>query len=594
MSTLAGKITDSYNAALITHKFTVTLYWEVMSQSFLNNHSVVKYRLGCTRQGGNPGWADWTITINGTEYTGSYKADISTNSEVNITSGTITIPHNSDGTKSFNLSFSYKISSISKASASGTGTIDKIPRPASITSGQDFNDEQNPIIYYTNPAGTVLTALDACISFDGSKDDIPYRPINMNAGSYTFELTDTERATIWAYLNNRTKGTVRFYVRSKYNGEVVHSYKIYNLSLINATPTYSPQYYDVNSATVSLTGDRNTLIKYHSTLYVDVGAHAKKGASITSYKITNGSEIKTTNPAYFYDVESPDITFSATDSRGLSDTRTVSRKFVNYIHPSCRISITPPGTDGLVRFNVWGNCFYGYFGDHDDSLYNETTIDYRYVSSDGEVGDWEYSYVNVLPNNTYNESFEVTVPDYTKAYTIEVVVNDMLESASTDVTVRAQTVFDWDANDFNFNVPVHFNSGFTVPNRAAKRLWNGQAKLYSSSGTQGDDTIGLIEPVSAQANGIVLIFTPYNASTGVANDAKLQAFFIPKMAVFAMPNKMHTFQLVDGSNFAKIGAKSVYIGDERISGYANNSNKGTANGITYDNTAFCLRYIIGV
>ena len=593
---ITGSITDSYSAALITNKFKVTLYWQLDDRSFQNNNSLVKYQLKCLRLGGNAGNADWTVTINGTEYKGTYQNDIKGDSEVVITSGSITIPHNSDGTKTFSYSFNYQQSSIVKATASGTGVLEAIPRPATITSAQDFNDEQSPTVYYSNTAGTKLTDLDACISFTGAKDDIPYRAINMNAGNYTFEFTDAEKQTLWSYLSTSTKGTVRFYIRSKWGGETVHSYKTYNLTLINTTPVFTPQIYDVNSNTLELTGDRNTLIKYHSTLYVDTGARAKKGASITSHKIVCGSETKTSIPAYFYNVESPEVTFTATDSRGQSDTRTTSKKFVNYIHPTCHISITPPGTDGLIRFNVWGNCYAGYFGEHEDALYNELTIGYRYISSAGEVGDWEYEdYVYLNPNNTYNRSYEVTVPDYTKAYTVEVSIYDRLESASSDVTVRAQTVFDWDSNDFNFNVPVNFAAGFTIGGKGYKTLINGQFKLTSSS-----DAINLPEPISKQANGIVLIFTPFNTSTNLADDTKCMPFFVSKHAIeYAratnnLSNPLYTFFLMDKADFASIGSKSMYIGDERIAGYASNTSSGTKNGITFDNNKFVLRSILGV
>jgi hypothetical protein len=57
---------------------------------------------------------------------------------------------------------------------------------------------------------------------------------------------------------------------------------------------------------------------------------------------------------------------------------------------------------------------------------------------------------------------------------------------------------------------------------------------------------------------------------------------------------------MSGADFTTIGAKSLYIGHDsitgkgKVTGYATNDDKGTKNGITFDNTQFVLRWILGV
>ena len=49
----------------------------------------------------------------------------------------------------------------------------------------------------------------------------------------------------------------------------------------------------------------------------------------------------------------------------------------------------------------------------------------------------------------------------------------------------------------------------------------------------------------------------------------------------------------DGT-FGVIASKYLYIHDDKITGSDSNNKSGTANGITYNNAGFVLRYVIGV
>ena len=74
-----------------------------------------------------------TITINGTQV--YYMARKGWNTKVFPTikgsvSGTITVPHNADGSKSISVSLSSAIYTSSLSTKSGTWTLDKIPRAA--------------------------------------------------------------------------------------------------------------------------------------------------------------------------------------------------------------------------------------------------------------------------------------------------------------------------------------------------------------------------------------------------------------------------------------------------------------------------------
>lgn len=121
-----------------------------------------------------------------------------------------------------------------------------------------------------------------------------------------------------------------------------------------------------------------------------------------------------------------------------------------------------------------------------------------------------------------------------------------------------------------------------------KILWG--ENLTSGTYMTAGDTITLAEAVSAQRNGIVLVFCAYNGTEDT--NYNWQSFFVPKQLV-AISTSVHAFTLNLGK-FTYIGTKYLYINDTSISGHADNSLTGSANGITYANNKFVLRYVIGV
>jgi uncharacterized repeat protein (TIGR02543 family) len=121
-----------------------------------------------------------------------------------------------------------------------------------------------------------------------------------------------------------------------------------------------------------------------------------------------------------------------------------------------------------------------------------------------------------------------------------------------------------------------------------KVLWGGDMSsgMYMTAG----HTANLTEAVRLQKHGIVLVFSYYNS----ADDTNFnwQCFYVPKTLV-ALSTSGHTFSLCRGK-YAAVGTKYLYIYDTYIKGHDDNNLSGTANGITYANNKFVLRYVFGV
>lgn len=118
-----------------------------------------------------------------------------------------------------------------------------------------------------------------------------------------------------------------------------------------------------------------------------------------------------------------------------------------------------------------------------------------------------------------------------------------------------------------------------------KHLWSGSN--YMNSG----QSITLSEAISAQVNGIVLIWSYYE--NGAAKDYNFHSHFVPKWVIIKYEGKGYDFDLANHTGNV-LGHKYLYISDTKITGNDNNQNTVTGTRATYNNTYFVLRAVIGV
>ena len=229
---------------------------------------------------------------------------LNTYSEVTLLSGTVVIDHETDGSKSMDISYSLDMASASYTpgpmSDSDTMTLTKIPRGATITDAPNFTDEDDPVVKVSNPAG-----------------------VSVQLGIYR----DSTRT----------------------------------LTIKNPAPTLSPVVVDVNPTTVELTGDPNTMVRFCSNAEVEIGAVGIKFATISSKSVSCGGKVLK-GDGTINGVESGDFKISATDSRGNTTTETLSKKVIKYLRPTCNMGEGLPDANGNFDFSVSGEVFTGSFG----------------------------------------------------------------------------------------------------------------------------------------------------------------------------------------------------------------------------------------
>lgn len=121
-----------------------------------------------------------------------------------------------------------------------------------------------------------------------------------------------------------------------------------------------------------------------------------------------------------------------------------------------------------------------------------------------------------------------------------------------------------------------------------KVLWSGISVMESA------DTATLSEAVSAQPNGIVIIFSSGTSSSSYDN-AQFHSFFIPKAHVARHPGKGSEFVLASSNAPGSFRFKYLYINDTSITGNTDNGWSGSAGaGVNVTNGNAVLRYVYGV
>lgn len=424
-----------------TNKISKTIFyvnWQQVSQSTPNNETTINWQAGINT-GSSTSHDDYyknavkiySVKINGVLVSnGGTWSQIHQGNDYQLLSGSAVIPHNSDGTKSFTIEITAWTYSSSNYSGSQSFTLNDIPRYATVGTVQDFNDEQNPVMPYTNGAGNVVTSLQACISLDGSTDDIPFRDIPKTGSSYTFQLTENERNT----LRNATTGKRRiviFRIKTILGGAEYNSTTSCWMSIVNGNPTIEQiTYSDVNGTTAGVTQDDNKIVQGESSLQFHLyGIEALKGATLSELKVDINGVVKTTpysgtsiaSTNYTYgevDVaENINAVVTIKDSRGFETSYSVPLSIYEYSTPSAIIQI-------YREANFYSESVINVDADY-SSLGGHNTITIKYRKKKVNEQNWD-AYVTI--QNNVDASFTA---DNQYAWDVQVYLEDALGTTYT-------------------------------------------------------------------------------------------------------------------------------------------------------------------
>lgn len=455
--------------------FYFILEVKAISRSAANNTSTIEWTY-TLKKGAFGGWitfefSDYTFNIDGQIVTGTIPHGTYEEDTV-IATGQLIIPHNIDGTKTIAISAEQDKNMITTnasyfESASGTLTLTKNERKATLISAPSFSDAEQPTIVYSNPAQESATSLKACISLTGAIADIPYREIPKTDTSYTFELTSAEIATLRKAIKTGNKTTVIFYLVSVVDGVTYTSTITQTFTIAEPEPKLAPIVYDTNARTIELTGSNKKLVRYYSNAYFDTGATAVEGATIEYNTITCGSvtlDDYTSNTGTINNIDSNTFYFSATDTRGYTgrDFIVFSEdlgEFIPYVRLTNNLTVDAATPSGTLKFTIKGKYFNGSFGAKSNTMEVEYALQEK---GSGDIVWTRLGFVNPTVDNNYNYSYSYTISngfDYNKQYELTVnVIDELTPVQTTATTVVATPVFDWSDTDFAHHTTVQLDN----------------------------------------------------------------------------------------------------------------------------------------
>lgn len=329
--------TSGSKSVTVTSYDTLKFSWSEKSQSISANTTTITWKLqliaGAYGRIGSTASKSWSVTVNGTKYSGSNTIGIANNATKTLASGTTVISHGTDGKKTFSYSFSQQFSitfdgeSIGTKSGSGTGTLDTIPRATTPTVSASSVDMGSTVTINTPRASSAFTH-DLAYSFAGGS----YVSIATGVGtSHSWKTPDLASS-----IPSATSGVVTIRCITK-NGSTTIGTKTVTMTLkvpTSVVPTIST--IAAAEATSGLAAQFGAFVKGKSKIKATITAAGAKGSTIKSYSTTfNGKTY--TGASWTSDAVtasgSLSLVTTVTDSRGRTAKKTTTITVLDYSAP---------------------------------------------------------------------------------------------------------------------------------------------------------------------------------------------------------------------------------------------------------------------
>lgn len=446
-----GRVTIYSSGSVVD---TVSIEGRVTAQSTANNTSTFQLR-----------WVNlgsrWRTTSGEVEFTGTYDdSDSCATYPDYIGTDDVffqiekTASHNSSGDLTIYVGGSI-YAYINSARRSGTisqvaVTLPHIDRFATIAGANDFNDEGNPYMTFTNPGGFRINARLEFGNTSINRDNIA------NTGSYTFELTNAERDLLRQKCAGKTM-VVKYVVATCLSGTTESGWSTLDktMAIVNADPTltsYTEEETDTNILS-AFGGQPNKIIRYASDLLFTITTSANKYATISTVTV-NGVAATYDNGVYkatITNATATDYSIVVTDSRGYLATDTFTSTIVNYIPPNINSNWTVERESQVSSDLVLNATIDAFNEDLDTNITNNVVVQYSMDNQNWvTIPSSSYTYANneiAITNLTLQNliSYQSAGTFYLKAY-------DLLRTHQDNKSIpRGIETFSYGESDLQVN-----------------------------------------------------------------------------------------------------------------------------------------------
>lgn len=403
--------------------------YDLLKQDIANNYSVIRL-YGILNVTNN--YISWS---RGTAQVWNTSVGIATRynkGSYTLVSEDVTIYHESNGTKTVYVGGSLNTTYLS-GTAGGNISLPTIPRQANVTRFDNFNDEENPTIYFNNPGGFKINARLEFAGVSITRNNIP------NIGSYKFELTEEERELIRNKTPNSNTMGIRGVIGTCIGQEAENywSYVDRIVNIVNANPIFNNFVYeDIEEKSLMLTNNSQLLIKNISRIVLSPDLiETKKGATPKHYTITFDNKIITVNhESNLLHINIDNINFSgnkrlsvrAYDSRNNSTEIFKDVMILDYNEPKIYSTLERKNQfEKEARLKINGK--YDELKINDEAKNQLIKLKYRYRETGGILGEWIDVSI-IQENSNYNCNDIILNLDNAKSYEFEIYVEDKLKS----------------------------------------------------------------------------------------------------------------------------------------------------------------------
>lgn len=211
------------------HRHRLVIEWSA-TQSVANNSSTVTakvYLQGMDAYSAinAPATNSGSVTVNGTTRSFTANSNLSAYQKKLLTTQTFTVGHNNDGSKSFSFSTTYNVNATlsgtfhGNKTASGTGTLNNIPRHSSLNAIPTFTIPNNSTFSITRQSSSFTHSLSFWVAKNSNPtldndDHWQYiKTLNNIGTSGSFSFTPAEFSTMLGYMGTSTswKGKIKLW-----------------------------------------------------------------------------------------------------------------------------------------------------------------------------------------------------------------------------------------------------------------------------------------------------------------------------------------------------------------------------------------------
>lgn len=330
--------TSGSKSVAVTSWNTLKFSWSQASQSVANNTTTVSWTLqliaGSSGRISSTASKDWSVTVNGTKYSGTNTIGVAANATKTLASGSTTITHNSDGTKSFSYSFSQEFgitfsgSNIGTISGSGTGTLNTIPRATTPTLSASSVDMGAAVTINTPRASSSFTH-DLAYAFAG--------------GSYVSIATGVTTSRSWTVplslansIPNATSGTVTIRCITKNGSTTIGTKTVLLTAKVPSSVVPTVSSVTLTEATAGIAAQFGAFIQHKSKVKATISAAGAYSSTIKSYSTTFSGKTYTGaswTSGVVTQSGSLSMVTTVTDSRGRTAKKTTTVTILAYNPP---------------------------------------------------------------------------------------------------------------------------------------------------------------------------------------------------------------------------------------------------------------------